>query len=120
MSRVILWRMICIAILHSCIGCQGLRHSSPLGPFDSIDGRETESRPQGALPGGATFWLSSDQVVKMKRRAISGDVSAATKLANHFGFAENNTQEERKWLRKAASLGDKESTSALKNIYGEK
>jgi TPR repeat protein len=54
-----------------------------------------------------------------KKLADDGDVSAAVRLSDYYGECKGDMLESKKWLRKAANLGDPESQYNLSIVLSE-
>jgi TPR repeat protein len=64
-------------------------------------------------------FLTEDQISSLTLKANSGDVTAAIKLSNYYGFAKNDLEKQIEWLTKAAEDEDAQSQYNLGLCYTE-
>jgi len=57
--------------------------------------------------------LTKEELVELKLKVKDGDAGAAMRIANYYGFALFDQKNEIIWLKKAASLGNKNAIEVL-------
>lgn len=77
-------------------------------------GGDDESTDESGSPG-RRFYLSEEQVTQLERSADTGDVSAVTKLINHYQWAVSDSSRSLYWLRRGAALNE---PMAMINLSG--
>jgi TPR repeat protein len=60
--------------------------------------------------------IRSQHIENTVAKANAGDVKSAKLLARHFLFGKNDIENGKKWLYRAAELGDSGSCLSLKNM----
>jgi TPR repeat protein len=64
-------------------------------------------------------FLTEDQIGSLASKANGGDIAAAIKLSNYYGFAKYDMERQIEWLTKAAEDGDAQSQYNLGICYTE-
>ena len=60
--------------------------------------------------------IPQSQIADVKRRAVSGDGASSYRLADHYLFYVNNTEEGNYWLKKSAEQGNANGQQAWGTI----
>lgn len=77
-------------------------------------GGDDESTDDSGSPG-RRFYLSNEQVTQLERSADTGDVSAVTRLINHYQWAVSDSSRSLYWLRRGAAMNE---PMAMINLSG--
>jgi len=73
--------------------------------------------PEPDEPMSAGYRVGLMEREKLREKANAGDVDAAVMLSKHYGTYAYDEDEYRKWLKKAAELGDPVSQYNLGFLY---
>lgn len=95
-TRILLVELVVVPLLSCSLG----------GDDESIDDSGSSGR---------RFYLSDEQVTRLEQSAGTGDVSAVTKLINHYQWSVSDSSRSLYWLRRGAALNE---PMAMNNLSG--